>query len=306
MPHMPDFEAWAIFAKVADKGSFSQAAEDLGLAKTTVSKAITRLEERLRTTLIHRTTRKLSLTESGRLALERARRISTDGAEIEADILDDSAVPRGLVRLAVSTSFGVNALAPILPDFLKAYPEVEIDLCLTDNPVDVIADGLDCALQIGPAADSSLRISRLVSFPRVLVASPGFIGRYGMPDHPRDLARLPAIVTTHVPWGNQWQFERAGESCAVDVGGPFRVNNASATLPVLLAGIAAAQLPVYYVWQELADGRLVDMLSEWVTPPGSIYVVTPPGRARPVRVRVLLDFMRDYFSSRFVTHGVTG
>src|SRR5437868_4360762 len=148
MPHMPDFEAWAIFAKVADRGSFSQAADELGLAKTTVSKAISRLEERLRTTLIHRTTRKLSLTDSGRLALERARRIASDGSDIEADILEDAAVPRGSIRLAVTTAFGLGAVAPILPDFLALYPEIDVDLCLTDVAVDIIADNFDCVLQI--------------------------------------------------------------------------------------------------------------------------------------------------------------
>ena len=132
MPHLPDFEAWAIFAKVAEKGSFSQAASELGLAKTTVSKSISRLEERMRTTLIHRTTRKLSLTESGRLSLDRALRILADGAAIEADILEEAAVPRGQLRVSCTTGFGLNALAPALPEFLHAYPEIDLDIGFTE------------------------------------------------------------------------------------------------------------------------------------------------------------------------------
>jgi len=293
---MPDFEAWAIFAKVAERGSFSQAADELGLAKTTVSKAISRLEERLRTTLIHRTTRKLSLTESGRLALDRARRIAADGSDIEADILEESASPRGLIRLAVTTAFGVSAVAPILPDFLALHPEIEVDLCLTDNDIDIIVDNFDCVLQIGPAADSSLRISRMLSFRRVLVAAPAFIERYGMPDHPRDLEHMPAVIPSHVPWGEQWRFERPGEACNVQVKGRLRMNNASAMIPAALAGVGMAALPVYFVWEEMRDGRLVEMLPDWVSPPGSVYVVTPPGRARPIRVRLLLEFLKQRFA----------
>jgi DNA-binding transcriptional LysR family regulator len=172
MPHMPDFEAWAIFAKVVEKGSFSQAAEDLGIAKTTVSKAVTRLEERMRTTLFHRTTRQLSLTESGRLCVERATRIMVDGAAVETEVLEEAAIPRGTIRMAVTTEFGVAALSPLLPEFMTAYPDIELDLRLTEATVDLVADGYDCAIRVGGLADSSLRISRLFSFRRPLVAAP--------------------------------------------------------------------------------------------------------------------------------------
>jgi DNA-binding transcriptional LysR family regulator len=293
---MPDFEAWAIFAKVADRGSFSQAADELGLAKTTVSKAITRLEERLRTTLIHRTTRKLSLTDSGRLALERARRIASDGSDIEADILEEAAVPRGLIRFAVTTAFGVSAVAPLLPEFLALYPEIDVDLCLTDAAVDLIADNFDCVVQIGPAADSSLRISRMLSFRRVLIASPAFIERYGMPEHPRDLEHMPAIIPTHVPWGDQLRFERPGESCDVQVSGRMRINNATAMIPAILMGVGMSTLPIYFVWEKIRNGELVEMLPDWVLPPGSAYVLTPPGRTRPIRVRLLLEFLKHRFA----------
>lgn len=299
MPHLPDLEAWAIFAKVAEKGSFSQAAEDLGLAKTTVSKAITRLEERMQTSLLHRTTRKLSLTESGRLSLERASRILLDGAAIEADILEEAAVPRGLIRFAATTSFGVEALAPALPAFLHAYPDIEIDLCLTDNPIDIVADGFDLALQIGSGVDSSLRTSRLLTVRRPLIASPEFIERYGQPEHPSDLAQFPALVMSHIPSPNHWEFIGPNrETHIVEVSGPFRVNNASATIASLLAGIGLALMPEFYIWRELAQGRLVELMPGWAVIPGPLHVVTPPARARPARVRVLLEYLRDYFATQ--------
>lgn len=305
MPHMPDFEAWAIFAKVAEKGSFSHAAEELGLAKTTVSKAVTRLEERMRTTLIHRTTRQLTLTESGRICLERASRILADGIGVEAEILEEAAIPRGLVRIAATTAFGVEALAPLLPEFLKAYPDIEIDLCLTDSKVDIVAEGLDCAIRIGGLADSSLRVSRLFSFRRPLVAAPAFIERHGSPAHPSELATLPAVIPSHVPWGTEWEFSHETEgSFTVRAKGPLRVNNGTAMVPSLLAGLGLATYPEFYIWDHLQAGRLIELLPDWKTAPGPVYVVTPPGRARPARVRVLLGFLRDHFANRPWAHGI--
>lgn len=206
MPQMPDFEAWAIFAKVAEKGSFSQAAEELGLAKTTVSKAVTRLEERLRTTLLHRTTRQLSLTESGRVSLERAARIFTDGIAVEAEILEEAAIPRGLVRMASTIAFGIDQVAGALPAFMKRYPEIEVDLCLTDDRIDLVAESFDLALRIGPVADSSMRISRLFSFRVPVVGSPEFFDRHGRPAHPNDLSKMPALIFTHILGADVWRL----------------------------------------------------------------------------------------------------
>ncbi len=297
MPRLPDFEAWAVFAKVAEKGSFSRAAEELGLGKTTVSKTITRLEERVRATLFHRTTRKLSLTETGRLSLERALRILADGAAIEADILEEAAVPRGLVRVACTSGFGLQSLATVLPRFMRAYPEILVDLCLTEEQVDVVADGFDVAIRIGQGVDSTLRTSRLFSFRRPLVAAPSLIAEIGAPQRPEDLVDFPAIVPTHVPWGNDWEFGRAGaETVTVRVGNVLRVNHAAAMVPATVAGLGVTLVPEFFIWRELQDGLLVELLPEWSAPPAPIYMVTPPGRARPARVRVLLEFLRDHFA----------
>ncbi|MBU3077788.1 LysR family transcriptional regulator [Sphingomonas quercus] len=306
MPHLPDFEAWAIFAKVAERGSFSQAADELGLAKTTVSKSISRLETKMRTTLIHRTTRKLSLTESGRLSLDRALRILADGAAIEADILEEAAVPRGQLRVASTTGFGLEALAPALPEFMEAYPEIELELCLTEDRVDLIADGWDLAIQIGGNIDSSLRISRLFSLRRPLVAAPSFLQRHGVPGHPSELAEYRVIIPTHVPWSSNWEFTHniTGEVAHVHVGGGLRVNNAAAMLPALKAGLGITLMPEFFVWEEIEAGALSLVLADWTVPPGPICVVTPPGRARPARVRVFLEFLREHFSSQPWARGV--
>jgi DNA-binding transcriptional LysR family regulator len=299
MPYLPDLEGWAIFARVAERGSFSQAADDMGLAKTTVSKAITRLESRLQTTLLHRTTRRLSLTETGRGALERALRILADGTAIEADILDEAAVPRGLVKIASTTGFGIEALGPAIPDFLRAYPEIEIDLHLTDDRIDVVADGFDIAIQISQATPSTLRTSRLFSFRRPLVAAPNLIDRFGMPAHPADLERIPAIIASHAPWPNNWEFSQSGqETTSVQVKGAYRVNNPQAMIPSLVAGIGLSLIPEFFVLRQLASGELVELLPDWSTSPGPVHLVVPPGRARPARVRALIEFLRRHFASQ--------
>lgn len=290
---------------MAEKGSFSQAAEELGLAKTTVSKTVTRLEERMRTTLLHRTTRKLSLTETGRLSLERAMRILADGAAIEADILEEAAIPRGTIRLASMAGFGIDALACALPEFLTQYPEVRVDLSLREGHVDLVGEGFDAAIHVGAGADSSLRSSRLFSFRRPLIAAPSLLERHGTPAHPSELPGYPAVIPTHVAWGRDWVFEREGhEATALRMDGSFLVNNPIAMVPALVAGIGLAILPEFYVWRQLAEGSLVELLPEWRPPPGPVFLVTPPGRARPARVRVLLEFLREHFAQQPWAQGI--
>lgn len=299
MPQMPDFEAWAIFAKVAEKGSFTEAADELGLAKTTVSKAVTRLEERMQTTLLHRTTRQLSLTESGRLSLERAMRIFSDGMAVESEILEEAAIPRGLVRIASTIAFGTGQLAPVLPAFMTKYPEVEIDLCLTDDRVDLIAANFDVALRIGPVADSTMRISRLFSFRVPVVGSPALFDKHGRPKHPSDLANLPALIFTHIIGADVWHFHHPQHGdCDVAVDGPIRINNGMAAVPALVGGIGMTAIPEAYVTRELKDGRLEAVLTDWTVAPPPLHVLTPPGRARPARVRVLIDYLRQHFAAQ--------
>lgn len=299
MPHIPDFEAWAIFAKVAERGSFSHAAEELGLASTTVSKAITRLEQRMQTTLFHRTTRKLSLTETGRLSVERAARILCDGRAIEADIVEEAAIPRGKVKMACGTAFGQATVVPIIPLFLSQYPEIELDLCLTEDEVDLVGSGFDVWVRPGQPPDSSLRIARLTTFARPLVASPSLIEEFGSPQHPSELARYPAIIPTNVPWGNDWEFDHPErETVIVRMSGRFHINHAPAVVPAAMAGIGVALLPDFFVFEELVSGKLVQLLPDWAATHKSAYMVTPPGAARPARVRVLIEFLRNHYSKQ--------
>lgn len=305
MTRLPDLEAWAVFAKVAEMGSFNRAAQELDLARATVSKMIARLEERMDTLLFHRTTRKLSLTESGRLALDRATQILAEGTAIEADILEEAALPRGAIRLACTSGFGVQSLAAALPDFMSAYPEILIDLCMNDHNVDVVAGGFDLAIRIGQGEDSSLRTSRLFSYRRPLVAAPSLVERLGVPKAPEDLAHFPAIVPTHVPWGDDWEFTKSGEEpVVVHVRSALRVNNAAAMVPATIAGHGITLLPEFFIWQELREGRLVELLKDWAAPAAPIHLVTPPGTTRPARVRLLIEFLRKHFAAQAWAAGV--
>jgi DNA-binding transcriptional LysR family regulator len=292
MAALPDFEAWAIFARVAARGSFARASEELGLSKATVSKAVSRLERRLATPLFHRTTRRLALTEAGRAAAESAERILKAGEAAEAEAVAGSATPRGRVRLAAPMSFGLAHVAPLLPEFFATCPEVSVELHFSDAQVDLIGEGFDVALRIAALADSRLRARRLCAVRRLVVAAPAYLDQAGRPEHPRDLENHACLAYAYLPGQDRWRFlNAAGEETSVAVSGPIRVNNADALTPTLLAGLGLAVQPEFIVFNDLAAGRLVTVLDDWSPPPIALHVVTPPGAFRPARVTALIDFL---------------
>ena len=297
MAKLPDFEGLAIFAKVAELRSFAAAAAELALSKATVSKAVTRLEARLGARLFNRTSRRLALTDAGQKLSERATRLLSDGEAAENEALAQSVAPRGLVRLAVPMTFGVRAVAPILPRFLEQYPDIAIDLHLSDVMVDLIGEGFDAGLRIASLPDSSLIARRLCAMPRHTVAAPAYLKRYGRPTHPMHLAQHKCFGYAYMSTAGVWHYTNSrGEQASVRPAGPLRVNNGEALMPALLAGLGIADVPEFIVGDAIASGEVEVILKDWKQPEGAVHLVMPPGGPRPARVEVLADFLAKEFA----------
>lgn len=298
MSKLPDLEALAIFAKVAETQSFSSAADALALSKATVSKAVSRLEQRLGTTLLHRTSRRFSLTDSGRSLAARAAQMVAEAEAAEGEALDQAITPRGLVRLAAPMSFGMAYVVPALPEFLATHPDVSVDLHLSDATVDLVGEGFDCALRIASLPDSSLTARRLKSVKRRLVASPDYLEQRGRPTHPDDLRRHACLGYAYLPTGETWRLvHESGQEVVVRPVGPLRANNADALTDALCAGLGIAPQPDFIYWRDVAAGRLETVMTDWGLPPISLHLVAPGGGRRPARVTALMDYLTKRYAT---------
>ncbi len=288
---------FATFAAVVEQGSFTAAARELSVSKPVVSKRIARLEDAFGLRLLNRTTRRLSLTEAGEALYERCRHLASEVEAAESALRPLASAPRGRLRLNAPVSFGVLHLAPCLPDFLRRYPDVEIELTLSDQRVNLVEEGVDLAVRIMDLQDSSLRARKLAPSERILCASPDYLERRGTPRQPEDLKDHDCLTYAYQRSGKRWAFhDKKGRKRQVTVSGPLEANNGDALRSACEAGLGIAHLPDFLAGESLKSGQLVCLLPDWYDQASnSVHAVYPAGRNLSPKVRVFIDYLVERF-----------
>jgi len=286
---MDRLDELAIFIAIFDSGSLASAARRLNRSPAAITRALGGLEDRFGCRLFERTTRRLKPTDAGRLLAEQSRRLLADYADL-TDHAGAAQVVRGRLRITAPVVFGRRHIMPIVAAFLRHYPDVTIDMVCADGNLDLIDGELDIAVRIGALADSSLVARRVGQVRRMLVASPAYLARYGVPVTLADLADHAVIVTASFPAGREWRLFEEGREKIVRLVPRLTVNQVEAALLAAREGLGIARAQSYQVIEDLAAGHLVRVLPHAEPPPAPVHLLVPAGRHRPARVRVFLDF----------------
>lgn len=285
-----------IFARVVKVGSMAGAGRELGFSCAVVSKRIQRLEDDVGVRLIQRSTRKLSLTDEGALFHDYCVRILAELEEAEMLIGQGNRQPSGTLRVTVPAAFGRLHIAPLVPEFLGRYPNVRLSLHLSDQYVDLIDEGYDLAVRIGDLRDSNLVASPLGIDKRVLVASPGYIAHHGQPTHPGELRSHNALLFANPTLMDAWLFiDSQGKEHSVRMQGNFETNNCDALREAILAGLGIALRPVWDVWQDLQQEKMIALLPDYTHPSFPIQALYPSRRHLSQKVRLFIDMLRERF-----------
>jgi DNA-binding transcriptional LysR family regulator len=285
-----------VFVRVMERGSFSSAAKDLGLTPSAVSKLVSRLEDRLGVRLLERSTRRLALTPEGETFLARARRIVADIDEAEAEVMQARGAPRGRLRINSGTAFGLHQLAPALADFLARYPEIDVDLSITDRYVDIIEEQADIAVRSGHIPEGPFIQRKIADLQRVICAAPSYLKRRGTPRVAADLKDHDCIVVAG-PGLNRWPFNVRGGVDVVEVRPRVSTDDAEAALRLAIEGAGIVRLSDVIVGSPLRDGQLVALLTDTHhIEPFPLAAIYPAGRQRLPRVAVFIEFLVERFS----------
>jgi DNA-binding transcriptional LysR family regulator len=292
---MQDLNAMVTLARVVEAKSFSEAARRMNASKSRVSKAIAKLERSLGARLLNRSTRGLSMTELGAAFYEHCSRIVGEADQARQLVNRLHIEPRGVLKVTASVAFGTLHIAPALPDFLSRYPEVAVDMTITDRIVDLVEEGYDVAIRIvrEPALDLVAR--ELAPMRRVVCATPEYFERHGVPETPQDLERHNCLVYTHFATRGQWHFAGPDGDVSVPVSGTLRINDDEALSQAVLAGLGVALLPTFIIGGAVQAGRLRTVLSDYVPLERRIYAVFLQSIHLPAKVRAFVDFLRARF-----------
>jgi DNA-binding transcriptional LysR family regulator len=300
MECMDRLQAVKLFMRVVELGSFSKAAAELGIGQPAVTKQVARMEKQLGARLLHRSTHGVTATEVGALYYEKCRVIAhhVDEADSVAALMQSQM--RGAMRISTSVAFGRRVLGPLLMQFMRAHPDLQVDLGVEDRYVDMIEQGVDVAIRMGRLADSTLGARHLGLNPWVLVAAPAFLSGRASPARPQDLAARDCLIYSTVQGDARWHFAGPGRrSESVAVRGPLRSNSLSILLEAAVAGLGVAALPRYVAHAALAQGAVVPLLEAWSLPAQEIHAVYPSPRMVPLKVSGLVDWLQARFEGEW-------
>lgn len=288
MSRLEDLEA---FIHIAETGSLTKAARHLSRSLQAVSRSLAALEEDVGVQLVHRTTRHSSLSEAGEAFFRRVKPAMEEIGEARLEVANRRAAPSGILRVGAPVLFGPDFLVPIIAEYMRAYPQVEVDLQLTDSFVDLAAAGLDLVVRIGDLPDSGLQGRRLGALRRVVFGAPSYFDEHGHPAHPSELRQHACIVRTVDQRAGQWAFEIDGKRRSVGVRGPFRTNTMAAIYSAVSAGLGIGYSPLWQIRHLLDAGQVKVILEDFESEPVPIHVLWQEHRLPPAKVRAFVDYL---------------
>ena len=296
---MDKFSAMQAFVRVVEAGTFTKAADSMAMPKATVTRLIQTLEQELDTKLLNRTTRRVTVTADGAAYFERAGRLLSDMEELESSMSRAKASPRGRLKVDIPASLGMAVIIPALPDFYARYPDIQIELGVSDRPVDLLAENVDCVIRGGEITDQSLVARRIGEFYLMSCASPAYLKRHGVPVHPRELERTHKLIRYFSPRdGKLYNVTLHKDGDMVEVTGQHQlaVNDSNAGVAAALAGLGVLQTLTFLVQHHISSGALEPLFGGWCSEPKPIHVVYPPNRHLSNKVRVFVDWIAELFS----------
>jgi DNA-binding transcriptional LysR family regulator len=303
---MDRFDAMRTFVRVVEAGSFTKAAETLHMSRTTVTQLVQQLEARLRVRLLNRTTRKVNVTPDGMAYYERAIRLLADMDDAETSLSSASSVPRGRLRVDVPSPFARLILIPALPAFLARYPDIQLDMGVSDRVVDVIGENVDCVVRGGEPTDQSMVARRVAQLELGVFASPEYLALAGTPSHPGELENSYHRIVGFA-WGRADNLyplvmQRRGETVKVQSRYALAVDDGNAYLAAGLAGLGIMWLPRYMSEAHLARGELVSLFEDWRLEPMPLYIAYPPNRHVSAKLRVFIDWVVELMNEGTSIH----